>query len=178
LTLVPEALVFHSGNCLLYPWIQGYFPIFIRLSMSGFMLRPFIHFDFSFLQGVKYKCIWIILQADIWLDTQYYLKMVFLFYSMVFLLPCQKPNVYRYEGWFLWLQLKLTAPHVCLYCTVVQFEVRDSNTSRSSFIVQDSFSYLKFMDFSYEFGNYSFKICEELCWNFEGDCFEPVDWFW
>ena len=24
----------------------------------------------------------------------------------------------------------------------------------------------------------SFKVCEELCWDFDGDCSESIDYFW
>ena len=53
------------------------------------------------------------------------------------------------------------------YCSVVQLEVGDSDTSRSSFIVQDSFSYLGFLVFLYEDESCSVRIGEELCYNFD-----------
>ena len=40
----------------------------IGFSISGFMLRPLIHLDLSFVQGDKYGCICILLHADIHLD--------------------------------------------------------------------------------------------------------------
>ena len=48
---------------------------------------------------------------------------------------------------------------VCLFvfnhnCSVVQLEVRDSDSTRSSFIVKDSFSYPGFFVISNEFANY------------------------
>jgi hypothetical protein len=30
----------------------------------------------------------------------------------------------------------------------------------------------------YEVENCFFHVCEELCWNFDGDCIESVDCFW
>jgi hypothetical protein len=60
------------------------------------------------------------------------------------------------------------------YCSVVQFEIRDGDASRSSSVVQDHFSYPRFFVFPYEVENCSFNICKELCWNFDGDCIESV----
>jgi hypothetical protein len=37
---------------------------------------------------------------------------------------------------------------------------------------------LRFLLFSYHIENCSFNTCEELCWNFDGDCGESVDCFW
>ena len=51
------------------------------------------------------------------------------------------------------------------YCSsVVEFEVRDCDASRSSFIVQDCFVYPGFLAFPYEIEYYSFKIRDEFCW--------------
>jgi hypothetical protein len=36
-------------------------------------------------------------------------------------------------------------------------------------------SYAGTFMFLYEAENCSFKICEKLCWNFDGDCIEAVD---
>jgi hypothetical protein len=35
-----------------------------------------------------------------------------------------------------------------------------------------------FFLFPYEIKNCSFKVCKELCWNFDGNCIECVDCFW
>ncbi|KAL6086712.1 hypothetical protein STEG23_032488 [Scotinomys teguina] len=32
--------------------------------------------------------------------------------------------------------------------------------------------------FPYEVESCSFQVCEELCWDFDGDCIESVDCFW
>ena len=64
------------------------------------------------------------------------------------------------------------------YCSVVQLEFRVADASRSSVIVQDCLSYPGFFGFLYEVENCSFKVCKELCWNFDGNCIESVDCFW
>jgi hypothetical protein len=64
------------------------------------------------------------------------------------------------------------------YCSVVQVEIRDGDTTSSSFIVQDCFSYLRFFTFPYGFENCSSKACKELCWNTDGNCITYVDYFW
>ena len=55
------------------------------------------------------------------------------------------------------------------YCSfVVEFEVRDCDASKSSFIVKDCFGSPGFFAFPYEVEYCSFEVCEEFCWNFDG----------
>ena len=61
------------------------------------------------------------------------------------------------------------------YCSVVQLEVWAGNSSSGSFIVQACFDYPRFFVFPYEVENCSFKVCKELCWNFDGNVFDSVD---
>ena len=60
------------------------------------------------------------------------------------------------------------------YSSVVEFEVRDCDAFRNSFIVQDCFSYPGFFIFPYEVEYHSFEIFEEFCWDFDGHCIESV----
>jgi hypothetical protein len=71
------------------------------------------------------------------------------------------------------IELSVAVPTCSLYhdCTVVQLEVKDSDFPRSSFIVVKCFGYPGFFVFLYDVENCSFHVCEELCWNFDGDCF-------
>ena len=64
------------------------------------------------------------------------------------------------------------------YSSIVELEIRDGDTSGSSFTVQDCFSYpvfCLFVCFSIEVDYCSFKVCEELCWDLDGDFIESVD---
>jgi hypothetical protein len=63
------------------------------------------------------------------------------------------------------------------YGSVVQLEIKDSDTSSSSFIVQDCFRYSRLFVISYEVENFLFKDCKELCWNFNGHWIEFIDCF-
>jgi hypothetical protein len=63
------------------------------------------------------------------------------------------------------------------YGSVTQLEVRNGDSCRGSFIVQDCFDSPGFFVFPYEFENCSFRVCEELCWHFDGDCIESVNYF-
>ena len=63
------------------------------------------------------------------------------------------------------------------YCSVVQFEMRDGDISRSSFIVQDCFSYPGIFVSPYEIEHCSFKVCKKLCWNSNGNSIDFVDCF-
>jgi hypothetical protein len=55
------------------------------------------------------------------------------------------------------------------YCSVVQLEVRDGDTSNSLYCIGLLLLSCFFL-FLYEVENCSFKICKELCWNFDGNC--------
>ena len=61
---------------------------------------------------------------------------------------------------------------------VVEFEARDCDASRSSFIIQDCFGYPGFFVFPYEVEYHSFKVFKLFCWDFDGNCIEYVDCFW
>jgi len=55
-------------------------------------------------------------------------------------------------------------------------EVRDGDSPRSSFIVEDSFSYTVF--FLLFQINLQIVLSNCMNWNFDGDFIESVDWFW
>ena len=67
------------------------------------------------------------------------------------------------------------------YCcsSVVQLETRDGVTSSSSFILGIILVTVCVCVcvFLYETENCHFKVCEELCWNFDVDCIESEDAF-
>jgi hypothetical protein len=62
-------------------------------------------------------------------------------------------------------------------CCVLQLEVRDGDSTRGSFIVENSFCYPRLFVIPDEFANFPFFLCEGLSWNFDGDCIESVDCF-
>ena len=73
----------------------------------------------------------------------------------------------------------MTIPGCFQYCSsVVEFQGRDCDASRSYFIVQDCFCYPGSFAFPYENEYHSFEVYEEFCWNFAGHCIECVDCFW
>ena len=77
------------------------------------------------------------------------------------------------------LSVLMPIPGCFQYCSsVVEFEVRDCDTSRSSFIVQDCFGYPGYFAFPYEVECCSFEVYEEFCWDSDGHCVESVDCFW
>jgi hypothetical protein len=61
---------------------------------------------------------------------------------------------------------------------VVKLEVRDGDSIRGSFIVENNFCYPRLFAIPDEFANGSFQLCGELSWNLDGDCNESVDCFW
>lgn len=66
---------------------------------------------------------------------------------------------------------------VFITTTLVQLEIRQGNTSTSSFIVQDCFPILDLF-FLYEVEYCSFKVCKESCWNFDRDFIGCLDCSW
>ena len=74
------------------------------------------------------------------------------------------------------------------YCFVVEFEVRDGDSIRSSLIVENSFRYsglvvvvvvvTVFVVVPKELENCSFYLAEVWSCNFDGDCIESLDYFW
>jgi hypothetical protein len=73
------------------------------------------------------------------------------------------------------IYLLITLPIPCSFYhnfSVVQLEIRDGDSSRSYFIIENSFLILienRFFVIANEFENWSFKLCEEFSWNFDGD---------
>jgi hypothetical protein len=63
-------------------------------------------------------------------------------------------------------------------CSVVQPWVRHGDSTRGSFIFENSFCYPRFFLIPDELANCPFYLGEELSWNFDGDCIEFVDCFW
>ena len=78
------------------------------------------------------------------------------------------------------LSVLMSIPGCFQYCnSVVEFEVRGCDASRSSFIAQDCFGYPGFFfAFPNEVEYCSFEVLEEFCWDFAGHCIESVDCFW
>ena len=48
----------------------------------------------------------------------------------------------------------------------------------SAVIIMNCFGYSRFVAFPDEFENCSFNVSEKFCFDFDGDCIEPVDCFW
>ena len=75
--------------------------------------------------------------------------------------------LYQHLVGFLFVCLFVCVYH---YCFVVQFEVRDSDSPGSSFIIENCFGnpgvFLFWFGFPYEVENCSFQNCS----NFDGDC--------
>lgn len=63
------------------------------------------------------------------------------------------------------------------YSSVVQHKISNEGILRSSFIFQSCFIYLGFF-FPYEVDSFLFKVCEELCLNFNEYCIEFLCYFY
>ena len=164
------------------------FPTFssIKFSASGLMLRSLIYLNLSFVQPDKYRSIFYILSAS--QISTIYLKCFLFFFSIVyFWLLCKRSSVHKCVALFLCLQfysidqLSVSVPTPCSFyhcCSVVQLEVRDGDSFRSSFIVKNYFSHPGFFGFPYIIDNCFFHVFKELYWNFYGNFIESVDCIW
>lgn len=127
------------------------FPIFssVRFIISGFMLISLIHWELSFKQNGKYRSIWILLQAVFIIDHHDLLK-VLPFYKCVIPASLSKIRCPQFCGFFCIFNPKSSASvsllvpkpyYLFYYSFLVQLEIGDDDTSGSSFIIQDGYSY-------------------------------------
>ena len=77
---------------------------------------------------------------DVWIDIRLFYSVPLVLLSV--LMPI--PGCFQYRS------------------SVVEFEVRGCDVSRSSFIVQDCFGYPGFFASPYEVEDHSFKVCEKF----------------
>jgi hypothetical protein len=109
---------------------------------------------------------------------------------MWFSLLCQKPRICKCRAYFYFcifnfiplvnLSVSISIPcSFYYYYSVVQLEIRDGDTFRSSFIAHDYFSYPGwFFVYPYDIKNCPFKVYKELCLNFGENGIESTDCFW
>jgi hypothetical protein len=149
-------------------------------------LRSLIHLDFMLAQGDKYGSICILLHANIQLDQHHLLKMLSLFHCVV-LAYLQKIKCLLVCGFisgssvlFHWLTCLSLYQYHAGFITVALYI---KHSLRAGMVISPEvhllfrivLAILKFCFFPYEIKNCSFYVCEELCWNFVGDCIESVD---
>jgi hypothetical protein len=96
-------VVFNNISC---DNISVLFPTLSSISVSGFILRSFIHWHLSFVLGDKYGSICILLDADIQLDQHHVLK-ILSFFSMYF--------------WLFFFKSKIICPYVFMCWPSIQF---------------------------------------------------------
>lgn len=104
LIVVPSAcsLVFCSGSHFMCQWVSKIFPTFsfIRVRVSGLLLRYLIPLELNFLQGERYRSIFVLLHPPIQFGQHNLLKMLS-FVQCGFLVLCQKLGACRYVYLFL-----------------------------------------------------------------------------
>ena len=126
------------------------FPTFssIRFIVYSFILRPLVHLDLSFVQDDK---IWIYLHSSTCrhpVRPAPFVEEVFFFplYDFVFFVKNHVSigvGVYfRVFNLIPLINLSVPIPYRFYYCcSTVLLEIKDRDTSRSAFIVQDCFFY-------------------------------------
>jgi hypothetical protein len=137
----------------------------ISFSVSGFLWRSLIHLDLSFVQGDKNESIHILLHDNHQLCQLHLLKMLSFFPLDGFssLVKDQVIIGVWVHFWvfspisFIYLSVAALVP--CSFyhiCSVVQHEFRHGDSSRGSFVAENSFYYLRFFVISGEFANCPF----------------------
>jgi hypothetical protein len=134
------------------PMCSRLFPTFFStsFSVSGFMWRSLIHLDLSFVQGDKNGSIYILLHADCQLNQHHFLKMLS-FFPLDGFSSFVKDQVTIGVWVHFWvfnsiplIYLPISVPIPCSFyhnCSAIQLEVRNGESLRSSFIVENNFCY-------------------------------------
>jgi hypothetical protein len=137
----------------------------VSFSVSGFMCRSLVHVDVSFVQGNKNGSICIFLHADYELKEHHLFKKAifffFFFCHWMVLAPffTDKVTICVWVHFWVFNSIPIIFLPVSLsiscsvyhYFSVIQLEVREDDSSRSSFIVENSFCYPEFSVIPYEF---------------------------
>ena len=118
----------------------------IRFNVAGFMLKSLIHLDLSFVHGDRYGSIFILLHVDIQLCQHHLLNFLSFFHLIAF--ASLSKIIYLkmcglISGSSIHWSYLMPIPGCFQYCSsVVEFEIRDFDASRSPFIVQDCLAIL------------------------------------
>ena len=150
--------------------------LFPTLSVSGFMQRSLIHLDLNFFQVDMNGSICILLHATV--EPAPFVENAVSFPLDGFSSFVKVQVIVGVWAHFwvfssiplIYLSVAIPVPFSFYHnCSVVQLEVRDGDSTRSSFIVENSFCYPRFFVILDEFANCPFQLCEELSWNFDED---------
>jgi hypothetical protein len=143
------------------------FPTFssINFSVSGFMWSSLIHLDLSFVEGDKNGSICILLHDNNQLCQHHLLKNA-VFFPLDGFSSLVKDQVTIGVWIHFWvfnsiplIYLSVIVSIPCSFyhnCSVVQLEVRDGDSTRGSFIVENSFCYPIFFIITKEVANCPF----------------------
>ena len=120
--MVPEPLVFCSGSCLLYRWVQGYLSLSVLLDWVYLVLCWGLWFIWTWVLGRVinmdhlhfYTC-------SIQLNKHHLLKMLSLFQCKVLASLSKKNQLSVGMGLFLGLRLDSTSQPVCFCTNTIQF---------------------------------------------------------
>ena len=186
--------MFCSGNSPLCGCVHGFFLLSLQLDSVYLILcgGPWSTWTWALKKEIRMdRFAFVNMLTATWASTICW--KCCLFSTGWFWLLCQRSSDHTCGGLILGLQFYPIDLPACLYsstiqffficfvlfcfnhnCSVVELEV---NSPRSSFIAENSFCYPGFFVIPDEFENCSFYLCEELSWNFDGDCIESVDCF-
>lgn len=98
----------------LIQWVQEYSLQFssIVLSISGLMLKSFIHLEFNFGQSFKCRSIWILPYAATQFEQHHFFKLLS-FFQYVFISALYKNNIHNHVNLCLSRQVDFIHQRVC-----------------------------------------------------------------
>jgi hypothetical protein len=153
-----KSLVFCSGIFSLWPYLLGSSPTFssITFSVSGFMWSSLIHLDLSFVQEIRMDQFSFFCMLTTGWTSKIYWNAVFFFLPLLddfsFFVKDQVTIVVWVHFWdfnsipLIYLPVAVPTPYSFYhYYSVKQFETRDGDSPRSSFIADNSFDYPVFL---------------------------------
>ena len=118
----------------------------MRFSVSGFRLRSLIHMNLSIVHGNRYGSMCILLHIDIQLSAPYLEDAFFPLHNLSFFVKTQVfiglwINIRVFDSIpLVHLSVFMPIPSSFHYCSsTVELEVKDSDASVSSFIIEDCF---------------------------------------
>jgi len=119
----------------------------IRFGLSGLLVRSFIHLELNFMQGDRFRSVCIHLHAALQFVQHHLLKMLS-FIQHIYLVSLSKIKCLMVYGinsvldfnFFLLIHVSsfmLISCHLYCYSSVVWLEIKDVDTSSSSFVIRN-----------------------------------------
>ena len=176
--------MFCSGKFPLWPHVSGSFPLSLLLDLAYPVLYkdPWYIWSWALYRGNKKRSICILLHAGSQLSQHHLLKMVYFSPLDGFGFSVKdQVTIGVTIGMWIYFRFFNSSPLICLslyqscgfnyYCSVVHLEVRDGDSTRRSFIVENSFHYPGILLFQW-----SWELLFLSLWRIELEVWWGLQW--